>query len=408
MDEVARYLRSTAATTELALLYIDLDRFKPVNDTLGHSVGDEVLKEVARRIQGTVRPNDIVARLGGDEFALLQVGASQPAGSRALAKRIIDELAKPIVVDGYTVHIGVSIGAAIAPFDAQHASELLKFADLALYQAKEDGRGVLRYFEPNMNERQLARRELELELRAAIADHEFQTRYQPVMDANSKQIIGVEALVRWKHRQRGSVSPMDFIPLAEETGLIVPIGEWVLGQACQDAIAWPEHIRVAVNVSPVQLRDRDFVHTVLSALDESGLPAHRLELEITETSLMSGTELTIAILTHLREAGVKIALDDFGTGYSSINYLRRFPFDKIKIDRSFVTGSDKNSESAALVRMIAALGTSLAVATTAEGVETAEELEMVCAAGCKQIQGYLLSKPILEEELRALLSSIER
>ena len=402
-----RHVAEAAETfDEVALLYLDLDRFKPVNDTLGHEVGDRLLREVARRLASEIRPGDVLGRLGGDEFALLQTDGAQPGASRALGRRIIDTLSKPFHLDGHTVSIGVSIGAAVAPFDASTSGDLVRAADLAMYSAKQAGRNTLRYFEPELQQAMEARRDTEAELRDAVPSDQLRLRYQPAKDMLTGRVTCVEALVRWEHPTLGFVPPDRFIPLAEDSGLIVPIGEWVLRRACRDAAAWPDGACVAVNVSAVQLRNRSFVQTVLDALEESGLPARRLELEITESALMADTELTIAILAELRAAGVRIAMDDFGTGYSSINYLRRFPFDKIKIDRSFVSGTTPDSESAALIRMIAALGSSLCVQTTAEGVETDSEMEIVRAAGCSQMQGYLLSQPVAADELAPLLQRL--
>lgn len=396
--------RSNTTGEEIALLFMDLDRFKPVNDTFGHLVGDKMLIEVAERIRKVVRKDDVIGRLGGDEFALLHVGSSQAGGSRSLAKRVIHSISQPFEVDGNSLNIGISIGVAVAPFDANDNVNLIKNADLALYRAKENGRNLLRYFEPEMDNQMQLRRSLEIELRNALKNDEFEILYQPVMDFEANRIVSAEALVRWRHPQLGLVSPADFVPLSEDTGLIVPIGNWVLHQACQDAVGWSNDMRVAVNISSVQLRNRALVATVMEALETTGLSPERLELEITETSLIADAELTISILTELRKNGVKVAMDDFGTGYSSINYLRRFPFDKIKIDRSFVSGTHENSEAAALVRMIASLGVCLAVTTTAEGVETTDEMEMVRKAGCSQIQGYLLSKPISNAEVLEMIS----
>ena len=405
-----RRLRAAVADScetfeEAAVLYFDLDRFKPINDTLGHHAGDLILKEVVRRVQAVTRPGDVLARLGGDEFVLLQTDLQQPGGSRSVGNRVIEALRGPFEVEGHTVGIGVSVGVAIAPFDADNPEELLRNADLAMYQAKQDGRNLLRYFEPAMKDRVQARRSLESELRRALRGEQFEVHYQPVKEFGTDRVVAAEALVRWVHPELGRVSPGEFIPLAEETGLVVLLGEWVLRQACRDALNWPDDCRVAVNVSAVQLRNRAFVQTVMDILCETGLPAGRLELEVTETAMLADTELTVAILTELRAAGVKIAMDDFGTGFSSISTLRRFPFDKIKIDRSFVAGARKDSECLALVRMIASLGISLSVATTAEGVETESELEMVRDAGCSQVQGYLLSHPVTADELLRYLSA---
>ena len=404
LAELDRGVAGAAETfEEVALLYLDLDRFKPVNDTLGHEAGDRLLAEVAARVSREIRPGDVFGRLGGDEFAILQAGAPQPGGSRALGRRIIESLSRPFHLEGHTVTIGVSIGTAVAPFDADTAPQLVRASDLAMYAAKHAGRNVMRYFEPQMHERMQARRSVEAELREAVGRDQLRLYYQPAKDVVSGDVSCIEALVRWEHPTLGFVRPDEFIPLAEETGLIVQVGEWVLQRACVDAAGWRTDAHVAVNVSPVQLRSRTFVQTVMDALKDSGLPAGRLELEVTENALMADTDLTIAILTELRERGVKIAMDDFGTGYSSINYLRRFPIDKIKIDRSFVSGATPDSESAALIRMIAALGSSLAVQTTAEGVETDDELDIVRDAGCSQMQGYLLSRPVDGDTLAAFL-----
>ena len=403
-EELDHQLKIATSGHEIALLILDLDRFDAVNDTFGHPIGDLVLQGVAERLLKLVQTKDIVARFGGDEFAILQTNMPQPTGSRTLAKRIAASIAQPFVIEGNSVHVGVSIGVAIAPLDAETAAELLKNADLAVHGAKSDGRGVARYFEPKMDERMQTRRLLGQELQTALANDEFEMFYQPVIAVDTRKIIGVEGLIRWQHPILGRVSPADFIPIAEDTGLIIPIGEWVLRQACRDAAGWRPEIRIAVNVSPAQLRDRSFVATVNSALDDAKLDPRRLELEITETALVMDSALTIAILTELRDRGITVAMDDFGTGYSSINYLRQFPFDKIKIDGSFISGSDQSNGAAALVRMVAALGNALGVETTAEGVETESELLMVQEAGCTQFQGYLISKPKPASEIASLLT----
>ncbi|RCS54209.1 EAL domain-containing protein [Bremerella cremea] len=383
-----------AEGNEFTLYCINLDRFKWVNDTLGHQIGDKVLQEVAQRILHAVSPGDIVGRLGGDEFALLRKSEEQCVSPRATAKRIIEAISSPLEIDGHSIHVGACIGISLAPIDGEDAQDLMRHADLALFQAKAEGRNVIRFFEPEMRTRVDAQRELAEELDQAIERKEFYLCYQPVLDIEANSVTSLEALVRWEHPRLGMVSPDDFIPLAEQTGQIVELGAWVLEQACRDATAPGRSYRVAVNVSPVQLRNRKFVSTVFCVLEETGLPPERLELEITESALIEDAQLALAILRELRDCGVRIALDDFGTGYSSITYLRKFPFDKIKIDRSLVTGAHENFESIALVRMIAALGNALEVSTTAEGVESACELDLVREAGCSHIQGYYLSKPV--------------
>ncbi len=392
---------------EMAVLYIDLDHFKPVNDMYGHPTGDRILQAVTERLQNLVGPNDLVARVGGDEFVILQSDQPQPASSRQLGNRIIQRLREPFPIDDQVLHIGGSVGVSMAPYDADNAEDLIKNADLALYGAKSNGRGVLRYFEPEMESAVRTRRVLEAELRLAVECEAFELHYQPVMDLIADRIVSFEALIRWQHPTMGPMRPDQFIPLAEETGLIVPIGRWVLHEACKQAVTWNSDISLAVNVSPLQLRDRSLFSTVHDALQDSGLSPERLELEITENALIADTSLTIGLLHQIRDLGVRIAMDDFGTGYSSINYLRKFPFDKIKIDRSFVSGSDHKSESTALVKMIASLGISLGVKTTAEGVETSGEMESVRSAGCSEIQGYLLSKPIPASAVRELLSQTQ-
>lgn len=379
---------------EFAFFYINLDRFKWVNDTLGHQVGDLVLQEVAQRIQRAISSADFLGRLGGDEFGVIQWLDHRNGLPRTTAKRIIESVARPIEIEGHSIHIGASIGIAKAPHDGNNAPDLLRHADLALFQAKSEGQNTIRNFEPEMRMRADARRVLEQELGEALERGEFQLYYQPVFDLGADHVTTLEALVRWEHPRLGIVSPDSFIPLAEETGQIIELGTWVLEQACRDASSLGKSYRVAVNVSPIQLRSRSFVSTVCRVLEESALSAERLELEITETGLIEDGQLAFTILRQLRDNGVRIALDDFGTGYSSINYLRRFPFDKIKIDRSLVTGAHLNSESAAFVRMIAALGNALDVSTTAEGVETISELDLVRQAGCSHIQGYYLSRPV--------------
>jgi diguanylate cyclase (GGDEF)-like protein len=386
-----------------AVLCLDLDQFKAVNDTLGHSMGDALLKEVASRIVAEVRARDVVARLGGDEFAILLTGVAEPEAAAALAGRLVETLGRPFMLDGQLINVGASIGIVLAPADGLDPDLLMKNADLALYKAKGDGRGTFRFFERAMDREVQNRRALELDLREALNAGEFELYFQPLLDLARDRIVSFEALLRWRHPVRGMISPAHFIPVAEDTGLIVPLGEWVLRQACAEAAGWPDEMRVSVNVSAVQFRQRNLVQLVMSALAGSGLEPERLELEITESVLMQESEASVRILHQLRSLGVRIAMDDFGTGYSSLSYLRRFPFDKIKIDRAFVRELSRNPESTAIVRAIVSLGRSLGISTTAEGVETQEQLDIVRAEGCTEVQGYLLSEPKPAREALALL-----
>ena len=376
----------------LAVFCLDLDNFKTVNDTLGHPIGDKLLRAVADRLSRTIGDDDTIARLGGDEFAILQ-GAASPYAAEALAGRLVEIVSAPIIVDGQEINTGISVGIALAPNDGVAADHLMKCADLALYRAKAEGRGTFRFFEPDMDARIQARRALEVDLRRALTAGEFHLVYQPQLDLASNEMTGMEALLRWDHPERGLISPAEFIPVAEETGLIVPLGEWVLRHATAEAARWPQTIKVAVNLSPVQFRNRGLIATVAHALAAAGLPASRLEIEITEATLLQNDELTVTMLHQLRTLGVHISMDDFGTGYSSLSYLRSFPFDKIKIDRSFIADIDRNRDSAAIIRAIAELGASLGIETTAEGIETREQLDLVRRAGCTSVQGYLLSPP---------------
>lgn len=388
-----------------AVLLIDLDRFKPVNDTLGHPMGDALLMKVADRLRSTVRPTDTVARIGGDEFVILQTGVREAADTQALARRIVDLVGRTYMVDGQLLSIGASVGVALAPNDGTEADKLLKNADLALYRAKLDGRATYRFFEPEMDARMQMRRQLELDMRQALARREFQLHYQPQLQLEGNRLVGCEALIRWQHPIRGMVSPLDFIPLAEEIGLIVPIGEWVMRQACRDAVTWPAPLSVAVNVSPAQFKSERLVEMVMSALSSSGLPATRLEVEITEGVLLQQNEKTLQTLHRLRELGVRVSMDDFGTGYSSLSYLRSFPFDKIKIDRSFISDLSGKRDGEAIIRAIAGLGKSLGMTTVAEGVETADQMDRIRAEGCTDVQGYLISKPVSAAEVLKFLSA---
>jgi diguanylate cyclase (GGDEF)-like protein len=401
-EELTRLLTRNARGEDVAVLLLDLDRFKAVNDTLGHAAGDLLLSQVAARLRSCVRGSDLVARLGGDEFALLQAGVAQPGGSTTLARRVIAVLSQPFDLDGQHVHIGTSIGIAVAPVDGNDSDALLKNADLALYRAKADGRGVLRYFEQSMNVRAENRRALEADLRRAVERGEFYMRYQPQVDLATGRLSGVEALVRWNHPERGNIQPGDFIALAEETGLIVPLGRWVLEQACRDAVAWPG-VRVAVNLSVTQFVQGSVLSDVEIALDAAGLDPGRLEIEITESVMMRDHARSLTLLKELRRRGVRVAMDDFGTGYSSLSYLRSFSFDRIKIDRSFVRDVETNPNARSIIRAITALGESLGMAVTVEGVETVGQLDVVRHEGCAEVQGFLFSTPRPADEIAAMI-----
>ncbi|MDV2982801.1 UNVERIFIED_CONTAM: EAL domain-containing protein [Methylobacteriaceae bacterium AG10] len=404
-DRLDAALAEAAGTgAPLAVLMLDLDRFKAVNDTLGHPVGDALLRKVAERLRKATRREDVVARLGGDEFAILQAGAEQPQAAEALARRLVDLVGRTYVVDGHMLNVGVSVGVAIAPADGRDADDLLKHADLALYRAKAEGRGTYRFFEPAMNAQMQARRSLEIDLRRALALKQFDLAFQPQIRLETGQVTGFEALLRWNHPERGPVSPALFIPLAEEIGVIVGIGEWALRAACREAAGWSQPASIAVNLSPVQFRGGKLVETVMNVLAQTGLDPARLELEITEGALLENTDSVLDVLNGLRALGVKISMDDFGTGYSSLSYLQKFPFDKIKIDQSFVRGMEDNAECGAIVRAIARLGASLGMRTTAEGVETPTQLDAIRAEGCTEVQGYLTGRPMPAAQAAALLS----
>ena len=391
----------------LAVLSLDLDRFKQVNDTLGHHAGDGLLRAVAHRLRACMREGDTVARLGGDEFAVLQNSVSAAQDVAALSERLVETLSAPYDIGGQQVVIGASVGFAMAPGDAADPEQLLKMADIALYRAKADGRGTFRSFKPGMDAKLQARRVLELDLRRALGTAEFELHYQPLVNLASGKVTVFEALLRWNHPERGRVPPAEFVPLAEETGLIVQLGAWVLQQACLAAARWPEPVRVAVNLSAVQFQTNGVVPAVASALALSGLRPERLELEITETVLLHDARAAIAVLRELRAIGVRIAMDDFGTGYSSLGYLRSFPFDKIKIDQCFVRDIGSSEDCRAIVRAVTGLGLSLGIATTAEGVETLEQLDQVRAEGCQEVQGYFFSRPVPAAEVMAVLDKVD-
>ncbi|HEY4987194.1 MAG TPA: EAL domain-containing protein [Bradyrhizobium sp.] len=385
----------------LAVHCIDLDQFKNVNDTLGHPIGDALLREVTDRLLTCVSEGDTIARLGGDEFAILQIGLANPEQAANLAHRIIETVGAPYEIDEHQIGIGASVGIAILPGDGQGPDDLLKNADLALYRAKEDGRGNYKFFEPSMDLQAQARRAFELELRAGLARGEFEVHYQPLINIETGKISGFEALARWHSPVRGMVPPNEFIPIAEETGLIVLLGEWILKQACRDAAKWPSDTKLAVNISPVQFRS-NIASTVVLALATSGLSPYRLELEVTESVLLKDSEKNIAMLHQIKDLGVTISMDDFGTGYSSLGYLRSFPFDKIKIDQSFIRDMSSREDCVSIVRAITGLGASLGMRTTAEGVETVQQLEELRLQGCTEAQGFYFSRPIPASEIAAL------
>ncbi|MHC2623577.1 diguanylate cyclase (GGDEF)-like protein [Bradyrhizobium huanghuaihaiense] len=389
---------------DLAVLMLDLDRFKEVNDTLGHPAGDALLRAVAARLRECVTETALIARLGGDEFAVIDYVTNPAVEAAALAENIRKALCEPFDLGDHRVTVGTSIGIAIAPRDGNDSDVILKSADLALYSAKSGGRGAFRFFEPELDELMHARRNLERDMRAALAGRQFELHYQPFVGAATGKTYGFEALLRWHHPQRGMVLPGEFIPLAEETGLIVPLGEWVLRTACAEAATWPAHVRIAINLSPAQFRSKELVPVIVGALASSGLAPHRLELEVTETVIMHDSEAVFAVLAELRELGVRIALDDFGTGYSSLSFLQRFPFDKVKIDRSFVNElSSPRAEARHLARAVVRFAVSLGKTTTAEGVETKEQLDILREEGCGETQGYYFSRPMPASDIARML-----
>jgi diguanylate cyclase (GGDEF)-like protein len=392
-----------------SIVMLDLDRFKAVNDSLGHAIGDALLKVVAERLQRIVRGDDVVARWGGDEFAILQpIEKDQKNEAIVLANRILESLTEPYDLDGRKVVVGTSIGITLAPQDGSEADALIRNADLALYKAKAEGRNRYRFFESAMEAEARDRRELEDDMRKAIARHEFELHYQTIVDIGKNECCGAEALVRWQHPERGLIPPDQFIALAEESGMIVPLGEWILRQACVEAVGWPSNMTIAVNLSPAQFKHSRLLDTLRSTLSDTGLPAHRLELEITETVLIEKTEENLAVLRELKNLGISIVLDDFGIGYSSMRYLQMFPFDKIKIDKSFIQSMTTHADSAAIVCAIAGLGRNLDIMTTAEGVETVEQLALLRSAGCQLAQGFLFSRPVPISRLTFDLSEAVR
>ena len=393
LDEASKRLKRNGGN--VTVMMIDLDRFKAVNDTLGHLAGDQLLGDVARRLQATLRETDVLARLGGDEFAIIQEGgADQHEGAVALALRIIAAVSKPFNVNGHEIHVGASIGIAMAPENGVEPGELLKRADLALYSVKSSGRNDFCLFRDEMLEMVHTQQSAERELREAIAQNQFELHYQPVVDIRTRELVGVETLVRWRHPVKGMIAPDNFIPLAESTGLIGPLGEWILQQACADAAGWPAHVKVAINISAIQFKKGNLFELILETLVKTGLQPEHLELEITETSLLENQEAHLTTIRQLKNLGLSIALDDFGTGFSSMNYLTIFPFDKIKIDKSFTRGVLSRTDCQAVVAASLALAKGLGIVTTVEGIETEEQLDYMRTAGVELAQGYLFGKPV--------------
>jgi diguanylate cyclase (GGDEF)-like protein len=396
-------LEAVRPDEQLAVLYIDIDEFKSVNDALGHPIGDELLKGVADRLRGCLAETDVAARLGGDEFAIIQMAIKDRAETTRLVDQIHSAIRQPFECAGHLITTDASVGIAFAPGDGIDLDQLLRNADLALYGAKGDGRRTYRFFEAGMDHRAKARRSLELELRQAISDGGLEIHYQPVVNIEDGKISSCEALLRWRHPERGMVSPAEFIPIAEDSGLINQLGLWVLNAACAEAASWPDHVRVAVNVSPVQFRSQSLALSVAAALAACGLPASRLELEITEAVLIRDDEVALDTLHQLRKLGVRIALDDFGTGYSSLSYLQRFPFDKIKIDRSFIRDIAGPGASSSIVQAVVNIAAASDMMTTAEGVETEQQRNLLYILGCNEMQGFLFSPAIPAAEVRRLL-----
>jgi diguanylate cyclase (GGDEF)-like protein len=401
-EQLEQALKRVRRGERLAVLYLDLDHLKRINDTLGHPAGDKLLKGVAERLRGCVRDIDLVARLSGDEFAIIQSSLDRPSDAARLAMRVREAIHEPFDLDGHEVTVDISTGISIVPNDATDLNELLKTADIALYEAKNTGRGTYCFYQTEMTERMQTRNKLEQDLQSALTNGEFELFYQPIVNLEDNKVKTLEALLRWRHPERGLVSPTEFIPLAEETGLIIPLGEWVLRTACAEASTWPDNIHVSVNVSSVQLTNKNLANVVISAIASSRIPAAKLVLEITESVFLENTDSNLATLKQLHELGVQFAMDDFGTGYSSLGYLMSFPFSKIKIDRSFIAGLPDKTESRAIVRAIADLARNLNMRVIAEGVETAEQREQARMLGCTDIQGYLISAPRPAAEIHQL------
>ena len=394
---------ASASNDEYALIMMDLDRFKSVNDTLGHGIGDSLLKLVAKRAKRTARPDDVILRLGGDEFVVLHKINSQSGGAESVAERLVEMIGRPFLVNGHQINIGASVGIAVPGKNTTEIGDLLRHADLALYDAKSAGRGTYRIFTPPLEHKAMERRELEISLRRALALKQFTLAYQPQVQMRNGTLTGFEALIRWNHPELGIVPPDKFIQLAEETGEINAIGEWVLRTACAEAMKWPSHLNVAVNVSPIQFDSDRFIESICSALRYSGLPPNRLEIEITESVLINKPQNALDHLCVIQDMGVSIAMDDFGTGYSSLSNLSDFPFSKIKIDQAFVRG-EQTDKSLALVDAIISLGSSLGMKTLAEGVETEDQYNHLANGGCTAAQGYLISRPLPSKDIDQFIS----
>ncbi len=403
-NEVLHQACAKCADEPVALLCLDLDDFKLVNDTLGHATGDAVLVAVGERLRGCIRERDTAARLGGDEFAIILAGADATEAAM-VARRLVERISRPYHFDGRLVEIGISVGIAQGPKDSKIPSGLQKFADLALYRAKADGRGVWRFYDPEMDERFQDRRSLQSDLRQALLRDEFILDFQPIVDLATSRVVAAEALLRWRHPERGLLQPGAFIPLAEEAGLIAPMGAWVLRQSCLVASGWPEHVRIAVNLSPLQFRDPGLLEMIDLALAESGISPSRLELEITETTVLETNAQTVDALWLLHGRGVRIALDDFGTGYSSLSYLRRFPFDKIKIDQSFIRDLGHGKDDSSIILALIGLADSMNIMVTAEGVETSEQAALLTSYGCAEAQGFFFCRPIPAEDLNDVIAA---
>ena len=407
LDDLCRRYRHRSTIAEksyFAILFLDVDRFKVINDTLGHRVGDMLLQEVAKRLESSLPASNILARLGGDEFAVVVPAVSSMAEIETLAKQIVEAVVRPYEIDGYQIRSSASIGIAVGPRDGDDVDELLMAADLALYAVKADGRGAYKFYDRSMNSDLNDRRELEMNLRDAIERNELELHYQPVIDLRRNVITGFEALARWCHPTKGMVPPAAFIPVAEDSGLIIPIGEWALHEACRQAVQWPNDLRIAVNLSPVQILAPNLPEIVQRALSESGLSPNRLEIEITERIIMEDTERTLSNLRKLKELGVRIAMDDFGTGYSSLSYLRRFPFDKIKVDRTFVSDLAEGTEHVVIVQAVVSIARALGLITTAEGVEIGFQRDYLAALGYDEAQGYLFSPAVPIDMVPAIIA----